>query len=103
MYKSEVPGLEECASHQAILEILHKEMTGVLEAERSQNDQQLSPLGEIIENSYIFFISKVSQKGMVITINHELYCSTITKQLNFHRKLLEMHINIDSLVQAQKN
>jgi len=35
MYKSEVPGLEECASHQGILEILHKEVTGVLEAERS--------------------------------------------------------------------
>ena len=103
MYKTEVPGLEECASHQGILEILHKEMTEVLEAERSQNDQQLSHLGEIIENSYIFFISKVSQKGMVITINHELYCSTITKQLKFHRKLCDMSIDILTLVQAQKN
>lgn len=39
MYKSEVPGLEECASHEQILEILSKEISEVLEAERSQHDQ----------------------------------------------------------------
>lgn len=99
MYKTEIPGLEECYDHKGILEILHKEVNSVIEAERTQDDR-LTPLGEIIENSYIFFISKVSQKGSAITINHELYCSTIIKQLSFHRKLLEMPINIDSLVKA---
>jgi hypothetical protein len=78
MYKTEILGLEECHDHKEILEILHKEVNAVIEAEKTQ-DNRLTPLGEIIENSYIFFISKVSQRGNMITINHELYCSTIIK------------------------
>ena len=58
---------------------------------------------EVLENSYMFFISKISSKGGVIKIDDELYQSTIIKQLKFHRKLLTMDLNIESLINASKN
>lgn len=35
MHKEEVPGLEECATHEQILDILSKEISEILENERS--------------------------------------------------------------------
>lgn len=48
----------------------------------------------MIENSYMFFIAKISKKGSQIKIDNALCQSTILQQLKFHRKLLKLDLNI---------
>jgi hypothetical protein len=103
MYKDEIAGLEECASHNDILNCIHNEVKQILELDQKEHDGQISSKCEVLENSYMFFISKISSRGGLIKINEELYQSTIIKQLKFHRKLLKMDVNIDDLINASKN
>lgn len=63
MYKHEVPGLEESASHTEILSAIHAEVQELLEKDKLENNGQISSKCEIIENSYMFFIAKISKKG----------------------------------------
>ena len=103
MYKDEIAGLEECASHNDILNCIHNEVKQILELDQKEHDGQISSKCEVLENSYMFFISKISSRGGLIKINEELYQSTVIKQLKFHRKLLKMDVNIDDLINASKN
>lgn len=103
MYKDEIAGLEECASHNDILNCIHNEVKQILELDQKEHDGQISSKCEVLENSYMFFISKISSRGGLIKIDEELYQSTIIKQLKFHRKLLKMDVNIDDLINASKN
>ena len=103
MYKDEIAGLEECASHNDILNCIHNEVKQILELDKKEHDGQMSSKCEVLENSYMFFISKISSRGGLIKIDEELYQSTIIKQLKFHRKLLKMDVNIDDLINASKN
>ena len=66
----------------------------MLAKDKQANDGQMSSKCEILENSYMFFISKISSKGHHLQIEEELYRQTIIKQLKFHRKLLKMDIDI---------
>jgi hypothetical protein len=63
MYKHEVPGLEECATHARILEVIHKAVQEMLEKDKEANEGMISSKCEMIENSYMFFIAKISKKG----------------------------------------
>ena len=74
MYQGNISGLEECASHPEILRILHKEVTNVIQNETLDETGKLSHLGEILDNSYMFFISKISHRGSALGINKGLYC-----------------------------
>ena len=103
MYKDEIAGLEECASHNDILNCIHNEVKQILELDQKEHDGQISSKCEVLENSYMFFNSKISSRGGLIKINEELYQSTIIKQLKFHRKLLKMDVNIEDLINASKN
>lgn len=103
MYKDEIAGLEECASHNDILNCIHNEVKQILELDKKEHDGQMSSKCEVLENSYMFFISKISSRGGLIKIDEELYQSTIIKQLKFHRKLLKMDVNIEDLINASKN
>ena len=103
MYKDEIAGLEECASHNDILNCIHNEVKQILELDQKEHDGQISSKCEVLENSYMFFISKISSRGGLIKIDEELYQSTIIKQLKFHRKLLKMDVNIEDLINASKN
>ena len=49
----------------------------------------------------MFFIAKISKKGSLINIDETLVQSSIIKQLKFHRKLLEMDLNVKELMQPQ--
>jgi hypothetical protein len=99
MYKHEVPGLEETAYHHEILRIIHSEVQDLLEKDKEANQGQISSKCEIIENSYMFFIAKISKKGSLINIDEALVQSSIIKQLKFHRKLLKMDLNVQELMQ----
>jgi hypothetical protein len=103
MYKDEIAGLEECASHNDILNVIHNEVKEMLEIDKAEHDGQISSKCEVLENSYMFFIAKISSRGSLIKIDEELYQSTIIKQLKFHRKLLKMDLNIEGLINATKN
>jgi len=103
MYKDEIAGLEECASHNDILNCIHNEVKQILELDKKEHDGQMSSKCEVLENSYMFFISKISSRSGLIKIDEELYQSTIIKQLKFHRKLLKMDVNIEDLINASKN
>ena len=79
MYRDEVAGLEECASHNDILNAIHKEVKEILEVDKAANDGQMSSKCEVLENAYMFFISKISMRSSVIKVDDELYQSTIIK------------------------
>lgn len=98
MYKHEVPGLEECASHDRILQVIHQAVQGMLEKDREAHEGQISSKCEMIENSYMFFIAKISKKGSEIPIDSTLCQATILKQLKFHRKLLKIDLKIQDLM-----
>jgi len=63
MYKDEVAGLEECSSHNEILKAISSAVEEMLASDKQANDGQISSQCEILENSYMFFISKISSKG----------------------------------------
>jgi hypothetical protein len=71
----------------------------LLEKDKEANQGQISSKCEIIENSYMFFIAKISKKGSLINIDEALVQSSIIKQLKFHRKLLKMDLNVQELMQ----
>lgn len=73
MYKDEVPGLEECSTHNEILRAISKQVEDMLLKDKQANDGQMSSKCEILENSYMFFISKISSKGQHLQIEEELY------------------------------
>ena len=74
MYKDSVKGLEECSSHNEILSVITQQVTLILDKDKEENDGQRSSKCENLENSYMFFISKISCKGgQVIQIEQELY------------------------------
>ena len=79
MYKDSVAGLEECFTHNQILSVITKNVQSMLQADLDKNDGQTSSKGEILENSYMFFISKISVKGGQIKIEKSLYEQTIIK------------------------
>lgn len=79
MYRDEIAGLEECASHNDILNAIHKEVQEILEADKAENDGQMSSKCEVLENAYMFFISKISMRSSVINVDDKLYQSTIIK------------------------
>lgn len=56
-------GLEECCTHQQILKIISQNVEDIIENDKKQNEGWISSRCEILENSYMFFISKVSSKG----------------------------------------
>ena len=64
-----MPGLEESASHTEILSAIHAEVQELLEKDKLENNGQISSRCEIIENSYMFFIAKISEKGSQIHID----------------------------------
>lgn len=57
---------------------------------------------ELLENSFMFFISRIGRRGHEILIESSLITQIIIKQLQFHRKLLKLDINIEDLVEAKK-
>lgn len=63
MYKDEVPGLEECASHLEILNIIHKTVKSIIEVEKNKNNGMLTSKCEMLDNSFIFFISRIGRRG----------------------------------------
>ena len=60
----------------------------------------MSQNAELLENSYMFFISKISMRGKQLKLDEQLFQSIIIKQLKFHRKLLKMDLNVADLINA---
>jgi len=61
MYKNEIPGLEAPGSHSKILNTIHEGVTAILEKDQAETGGSMKC--ELLENSYMFFISKISKNG----------------------------------------
>lgn len=73
MYKDEIAGLEECSNHNDILNAIYNEVKEILEIDKKEHDGQMSSRCEVLENSYMFFIAKISSRGGMIKIDDQLY------------------------------
>jgi hypothetical protein len=89
-----------CATHNEILNQIQKTVHELIDQDRKQNEGQITSKGELLENSYMFFIANISKKGKIVKIDDELFQQTIIKQLKFHRKLLKLDLNIHDLINA---
>ena len=72
MYKDEVPGLEECSSHLDILSTIHKTVKSIIDVEKNKNNGQMTSKCELLENSFMFFISRIGRRGHDIQIETSL-------------------------------
>jgi len=81
MYKDEVAGLEECSSHLEILNTIHKTVRSIVEVEKNKNGGQMTSKCEMLENSFMFFISRIGRRGHDLMIDASLMTQTIIKQL----------------------
>lgn len=54
-------------------------MCSVIKDEKNQNEGRMTRKSEILENSFIFFISKISKLGPSVQIETELIKQTIIK------------------------
>jgi len=61
----------------------------MLEADRENNDGELSCNGEALANAFMFFVTSVSKKHKIF-ITEELCLRTISEQILFHKKLLKL-------------
>ena len=88
-YSEQVIGLEPCLHHEEIIIFMDEQVTKMLEADRAQNDGELSSGGEALANAFMFFVTSVSRKGKIF-ITEELCLRTISEQILFHKKLLKL-------------
>ena len=88
-YSEQVIGLEPCLHHEEIIIFMDEQVTKMLEADRAQNDGELSSGGEAMANAFMFFVTSVSRKGKIF-ITEELCLRTISEQILFHKKLLKL-------------
>ena len=93
--------MEECASHLEILNIIHKTVKSIIEVEKNKNGGQMTSKCELLENSFMFFISRIGRRGHDIQIETSLITQIIIKQLQFHRKLLKFDIAVEDYVEPK--
>jgi len=73
MYKDEVAGLEECSTHNDILAIISKSVKEMLTTDKEANNGEMSANMEMLENSFMFFVAKISSKGDSFKADDLLY------------------------------
>ena len=57
MYKEDVPGLEKCPTHIEILQTMQNSI------KKYQEKQKGTSKCEIVENSFMFFVARISKSG----------------------------------------
>ena len=97
MNKDKMPGLETCLNHLEILNVIHAEVLKIIEEEKNQNNGELTKKSEILENSFMFFVARIACKCSDIRFDTKLIQETIIKQLQFHRKIIKLDLNLEAL------
>ncbi len=62
MNKDKMPGLETCLNHLEILDVIHKEVLQIIDEEKKLNNCESTKKSEILENSFMFFVTRIACK-----------------------------------------
>jgi len=77
-------------SHEEIIPHIDIAVKALIEADRAENDGEISEKGEALSNAFMFFVTSISKK-LKVHISEELCLRTISEQILFHKKLLRLN------------
>lgn len=89
MYKDTVVGLDQCMSHEEIVNCIDVAVNQIVARYRDGGNPPDEVKAERLQNAFTFFVSSVSKK-LKINISQDLCKRTISNQIFFHKKLLTL-------------